>query len=62
MYKVLFIITEFCEMYQKNVKQFIDINKIEYLLKTFKKSNQEPEYEDFLLWSEEVIFAIMYNN
>jgi len=49
-------------MYQNNVKQYIDLNKIEYLLKIFKKTNQEPEYEDFLLWSEEVIFATLYNN
>ena len=62
LYKVLYIITEFCEMFQANVKKYIDIQKIEYLLKTFKESNEDPTYEDFLIWSEEVIFAILYNN
>ncbi len=49
-------------MYQTNIKQYIDIKKIEYLLEIFKKTNDEPGYEDFLQWSEEVIFAIFYNN
>lgn len=49
-------------MFQSNVKKYIDIQKIEYLIKSFKNSNEDPAYEDFLLWAEEVIFAILYNS
>lgn len=62
MHKVLYIITDLCELFQSNVKKYIDIQKIDYLIKTFKNSNEDPAYEDFLLWAEEVIFAVLYNN
>ncbi len=62
MHKILYIITYFCELFQANVKNYIDTQKIEYLIKTFKNSNEDSGFEGFLLWAEDVIFAVLYNN
>ncbi len=62
MHKILYIITYFSELFQANVKNYIDTQKIEYLIKTFKNSNEDSGFEDFLLWAEDVIFAVLYNN
>ena len=60
MYKSFYIITELCEIYQSNIKNYIDKDKLNHILEIFK-TNNDPKYENFISWAEEIIFSVLYN-
>ena len=57
--KTLWIICEFSEIYQNEIKHYVDKQKIEELIRDIKSICQESDKE-FVKYSEEVIYTTLY--
>jgi hypothetical protein len=57
--KSLWILSEFSEIYQNEIKQFIDKEKLESIIREIKPLCSDSDFE-FIKYTEEVLYIALY--